>query len=492
MTTGDVELTIVDGGASIVVPSESVQAVLGCASGGTVGQAVATRNVNTLASIFGDGPLVQAGAITIAKGGTVIACRVTSATPGALSAVVPNALTGTSVITVTGTPLFSYFAKVKVTKGGTIATAGIRFQISLDAGRSYGPEINLGTAVTYLIPGTGVTLNFAAGTLVTDATYTFTATEPLWDAAGVQAGLNALQASPYAVSGWGSTHLPGVMSGSNATSIQGYLDTLRTQKTFTRLIAGARDLSPPTAYSGTAESEAAWSTAVLADFAAVSADRVLVTAGHYNMQSPLPLAIAGAPKYRLPLSYALAAKQVTIPPQRHAGRVRDGAVSQIVVDAANDPSDGFVYHDERLNPTFRTNRIAAARTRLRKQGWYFDDPNLLAGNGSVFRILPLGTVMDIACGIVVDVGQDEINEDVRLNRSGTIFDNDALAIENAMKRALKSFMIDANMISDAAVVVSRDVNVRDTKKVRVDVTIWARGYVLELDVYIGYGTAEAA
>ena len=116
----------------------------------------------------------------------------------------------------------------------------------------------------------------------------------------------------------------------------------------------------------------------------------------------------------------------------------------------------------------------------------------MSATGSVFTLLPLGNVMDIACGIVTEVGQREINEDVRLNKNGTIFENEAKTIEGAMFQALKNEMIATNEISDATVVVDRDVNVQATSKVKITVTIFARGYVLEVDITLGFGTAAEA
>ena len=489
-TSGDVEMNIIDGGAAVVVPGNEVQVVIGTSSAGTVGQVVASRNINTVVSVFGSGPLVEACALIIAAGGTVLAIKATSTTPGACGAVTTTG-GGSSVITATGTPNDSYLVKLLVVTPGTIATAGIRFQISLDAGRTYGPVIALGVSVTYLIPNTGVTLNFAAGTVAAGYT-TVACVEPLWGTSGVQVALNALQASSYALVGWGSMHIVGPMSGANAATIQGYLATLKTGKIFTVAMTSARDAITPVAYGGAGESEATWTTAVLADFASLSADRVLVTSGHYNVQSPIPNPAAGAPKYRRPLSWVLASRQVQIPPQRHAGKVADGSLSEIVVDPTNDPADGFVYHDERLNPGFDAARFCAARTRIKKQGWYIANPNLMSGAGSVFTLLPLRNVMDIACGIVTEVGQDVVNEDVRLNKNGTIAENDARTIERVMKQAIADNMIATNEISDATVVVSRDQNVQTTSKVKVSVTIWSRGYVLELDIDIGFGTGQSA
>jgi hypothetical protein len=70
-------------------------------------------------------------------------------------------------MTLSGTPLDSYEIKMLVVLGGTIATGPITIKVSLDGGVTYGNSVSLGVATTYVIPGTGITINFAAGTLVT-------------------------------------------------------------------------------------------------------------------------------------------------------------------------------------------------------------------------------------------------------------------------------------------------------------------------------------
>lgn len=90
-------------------------------------------------------------------------------TAGAVSRSTGFTNTGTSVVTavagVNGV-LAEHEGVVRVVAGGTIGTSQIKLEISLDGGRSYQP-VRLGTAVSYVVPNVGVTLNFAAGTLVT-------------------------------------------------------------------------------------------------------------------------------------------------------------------------------------------------------------------------------------------------------------------------------------------------------------------------------------
>jgi hypothetical protein len=493
MPTGDVQITIQDSGAgSVVVPQSSVQVVIGCSSAGTANQVVATRSLATLQSQFGYGPLPEAAALAALAGGTVLAVKAATATAGTVSTVTTTG-GGTSVVTVSGSPNDDYQVQMSVLTGGTIGTSGITFKLSLDAGRNFGPVIALGTANSYAIPNTGLTLNFGAGTMLAGQYSRFSATAPTWNTAGIQAALNALQASPYAVSGWGSMHIVGVCSGANASTIDGYLSTLASGYVFTRALVGARDAAMPTAWGGSGETESAWANALSSDYSATSAKRICASAGHYNMPSAYPNPAAGTPRYRRSLSWALAARQVRIPPQRHSGRVKDGPLSEIVVDPISDPTDGFIYHDERINPSLDAARFHTARTRVGlTQAFYSVNPNLMSPAGSDFSILPLGNVMDVACGIVHTVGQQQINSDVRLNANGTIFENDAIAIEVAILSALNAAMTSQGMISSATVSVDRTTNVQTTKAVAITVVIVSRGYILQENVSIGFSNPARA
>lgn len=506
-TTGEVQITVLDGGASIVVPQNNIQLVIGCSSSGTANQITATTQPNGIASSFGYGPMPEAAALSCLAGGVVICIKATQGAAGTANAVTAGAgNTGTSVVTVTldGTvgAFDDYYIVMLIVTGGTRGTSGWTMQISLDAGRTYGPVIKPGTATTYAIPNTGVTLAFAAGTFVAADTFKTATVGPSYAVGSVQTALNVFAASQYAIAGIGSVHLVGStistagtqqgISGANASTIETYMDTLATGFVFSRIIMSARDAAQPTAFGGAGETDAVWSAAIALDYSAVSAKRVCANGGYYNMPSAFTNAAAGTPRYRRPLAWALAARQVQIPPQRHAGRVRDGALANIIVDPTNDPRDGFIYHDERTAPGLDAARFSSARTRFGKQGYFICNPNLMSPSGSDFTILPRGNVMDVACNIVHQSGEEEINDDVRLNLSGTLYINDALTIQNQIGGALKDNMLATAEISGYSVVVDQTANVGSTSKVPINVTIFGRGYILEEDITIGFGNASGA
>jgi hypothetical protein len=515
MAQGNVFITINDGGsATVSVPGSNVQVVIGCSSAGTAGVPVATKSPSTLQSSFGSGPLVEAAAMAVASGGTVIAMKAASNAAGTAEAV-QFAGTGSSIITVTGAPADDYFVVFKVVSGGTIGTGPITFQLSLDAGRDFGPVLSLGTAVSYVIgassasaPGyTGMTLHFAAGTLVTGDVAQFATIAPSWNDAGINTCLTALLASAYATTGWGSMHIVSGLGGAGASdvsTINGYLDTasapaFATNYVYTRAYMSARDALIPTAWGGAGETEATWTASIVTAFAAVSAKRVSVGAGCYNMPSALGSGLGqggsavGSPEYRRQLTWAAAARQVLIPPQRLVSRVRDGSLAQIIQNPLTDPTDGFIYHDERVNPGLdyifagTGGRFMAACTRVPSlPGYYITDPLLSSPLGSDFNLMPRGLVMDVACDIVHQVGQEQVDDNVRVTPQGTINVNDAITLQNEFLAAINANMTAQLMISSATVLVDQTNNILATGVLNVSVTITGVGYILSEQVQIAY------
>ncbi len=122
--------------------------------------------------------------------------------------------TGTSAITVSGTPYDRYEVAFQVLVGGTIGTAGIMFRYTMDAGAPqpvWTSAIALNTATSYLLldgplssESSGLTLNFGAGTLVALDQVTFGTTEPAYDSSGITAGIGT-QSPAAGLLGWNGT-----------------------------------------------------------------------------------------------------------------------------------------------------------------------------------------------------------------------------------------------------------------------------------------------
>ena len=515
--SGFATIVLNDGGTSVVVPTSAVQVVIGCASGGSLAAATpyVTNSVSTITANSGKGPLTEAAALAIAAGATCIVILAAIANKGIATSPVTSQGTGvssgTSVVTVTldGTvgAFDTYYVQLNVVQGGTVGTGPITFQLSLDAGRNFGAQISLGAANSYAIPGTGITLNFAAGTFVTGNFTKFSTQEPTPNTAGVQACLTALMGSTFASGGWGSMHIvsgvtgagSGLHSGSDVSTVNGYLDagsapSFFTNGLYTRALFSARDASPPVAWGGTGEAESAWIASLQGDFSAVSAKRACVGAGHYNIPSAVGAglgqggSVVGTPSYRRPGTWAAAARRVQVPAQRLISRVRDGSLSPIVQSPSTDPTDGFVYHDERSNPGLDsqisgagTNRFMSFMTRQGKVGFFVSNPNLMSPPGSQYTLLPYGDVVDVFCGLLNALGTEEIDDDVRLTSKFTINPNDAVTIGNDIAGSCNAQMTNTGMCSSLSVLVDQTHVVggpNGDKKVPITGHLNFRGYVL--------------
>lgn len=590
--TGEVNITVVDGGAAVVaVPSASVQAVIGTAGSGTVNQVVATRSPRTIQTTFASGPLMQAAGMalqsTLVNGGgvgpTVLAVRAATSTAGAIvgasaspltvstaaalgglveitttgahglttgwvvtisgivgtteangtfpvtvvdsthftinvtfanayvsggsvqptgavagntssSVLTPGFPGGTSSMSITGTPTDRYYPQIVVVIGGTVATAGIILKVSYDGGRNYGPQIALGTANSLNLSDstldTGLVWHAGTGTLVAGDFIRCSTTAPEANIASIQAAIAAL-ASYANIAGvqWGTMHVANITSGSDATSLETTLNDLATNNfIYTRAIVNTRDASPPAAWGGTGESATTWSASVLSDFAAITARRVSPSAGYYNMPSAFPTFLASTPSYRQSLGYAYAAREAVIPPQRHAGRVRDGSLSQITVNANTDPADGFVYWDSAFTPTLDyflpggSGRFCTARTRQGRQGYFVSNPLTLAPNNSDFTLLPRGLVMDFGCAIAHASLEDFVNGDLQTAPNGTLLDKDADTVRNTVSKPMRENMLNVGMISAFTVVPDQTNDIQSTSTLKVTITIQGVAYVLQIDV----------
>lgn len=417
---------------------------------------------------------------------------------------IPGFPGGSSSMTITGTPTDRYFAQIVVVTGGTVGTAGIIVKVSYDAGRNYGPNIALGTATSLALSdsnlSTGLTGYFGTGTLSPGDFIRCSTVAPAPNVAGIQAAIGALQAySNITGSQWGSMHIAAILAGSDATSIETTLDGLATNNfVYTRSICEVRDASPPAAWGGSGESGATWAAAILSDFASITGRRVSPSAGYYNMPSAYPTYLAGTPSYRQSLGYAYSARECVIPPQRHAGRVRDGSLSQIVVNANSDPSDGFVYWDSASSPTLDyflpggAGRFTTARTRQSRSGYFISNPLTLAPIGSDFSLMPRGLVMDVACAITHSTLEEFVNADVQTAPNGTLLDKDADTVRMAVGGALTSFMLNVGMISGFIVAVDQTNNILVTSTLIVNITIEGVGYILQETVTIAFANTLSA
>ncbi|MGK0617493.1 DUF2586 family protein [Meiothermus cerbereus] len=178
---------IQDGGLGAVAPSgDGARVVVGVSSAGPLNQVIGLSDLGAVPSTLGTGPLARAVADQLAYGGgQVYAVRASADVAGTVT---PDAGNPASpAVTITGSPLDAYDLQVRITRAGALGTSA--FVYSLDGGDSLSLEI--ATAATYVIPGTGLTLNFAAGSYVLGDVYKFAVTAPRCSVSAAQTAIRA-------------------------------------------------------------------------------------------------------------------------------------------------------------------------------------------------------------------------------------------------------------------------------------------------------------
>lgn len=154
--------------------------IIAPANDGPVNVPTPLAQIEQAKSIFAGGQLLELAAKAIkSKRFRVLAVRAASTAVSSFSAVSRTVGHGTSVVTLDGASATDVNALVEllVHTGGTIGTAGITYQLSIDGGRTFAATAALGTATTLQVALGSVhaTLDFASGTLVAGELVQFTA-----------------------------------------------------------------------------------------------------------------------------------------------------------------------------------------------------------------------------------------------------------------------------------------------------------------------------
>jgi hypothetical protein len=483
---GDVNITITDGALGAVTPSaDSTSVCMGCSSQGPTAQMLLTTSLKTLQTTFGAGPMVEAAAFRIFNSGApVIAMRTPPTNPGTSSAVTFVG-TGTSVITVTVDGTVGAYDDsstiFQVITGGTRGTAGIVFRYSRDKGRTWSAQIALGTASTYLIPNSGITLHFAAGTLVAGDTASFYTIAPLWAIADIAACFAALSASTQE---WSFAHVVGTATESDSLAVDGYMANLAIAYRYAFAITEARDVAPDGS-----ETEAQWITSIETAYAPFSSVRVGVAAGMALLRSPLTQQLN-----RRNAAWTIATRAVSAAVHVDLARTLDGKlVNTSFPDPTLLPIDTDVYHDERVTPGLDAARFMTLRTYIGKGGVFVKNGNLMAPNGSDFTLVQYRRVMDLACRTTYAFFLDQLSNNVRLDKvTGYILEKDAATLQKDGSLQLKTVLVDAAHASNAYCVIARNDNLSSTKTLHTTVRVQPLGYLKDIEVDMALANPVAA
>ena len=152
------------GGAFAPQGSSAIAVYLGCSSKGPLMTPTpfGARQYSAPIGTFGCGPMPKESAYPSAKVAKEFVCiRLPKVSVSAFKS--PLDVTGlasnsTATPSLAGTPLDGYDARLEVTAGGTLGTTGISTRYSLDGGLTWTSPAALGTALSVVLTGTGLTL----------------------------------------------------------------------------------------------------------------------------------------------------------------------------------------------------------------------------------------------------------------------------------------------------------------------------------------------
>lgn len=269
--------------------------------------------------------------------------------------------------------------------GGTIGVAGITYKYSVDGGAKSSAVTALGTATSIVIPGTGITVLLAAGTIVAGNKLTFTTTAAAMNNADVVAALEALRVSTAVFEGV-AIYAPA--DGTIFDTVANWLSARKAEARFYFALLNSR-------FRGAAESESAYATAMSTEWSSkANLGNLYVSADGF--ETPNPIAATLAKRYSvLDVATAVAQRDYGEDISAPSYGNRDGVN---IVDKNGNPK----FHNEINFPTLDQLRMITLTTRPDRQGTYITDSLAMSPTGSDWVYLQYTRVMNRADAILND------------------------------------------------------------------------------------------
>lgn len=474
MATPAVSIQQLDGGLG-VLPASSVGtlAVIGTSTAGAVDTPSSFGRVKALTDAFGSGPGVEAAALHIQQTGKpVVFVRATSNVDGAAGSIDDTYwATGTSVVTVdeaSTQAVDDYEVVFSVVLGGVVETGPITIKYSLDGGRNFSPKVSLGTANTYTIPGTGIVLDFAAGTFVTGEYLTFRTTAPQWDATSLGTALDALI---NAGTSWGLVHVVGPLSTSNFDALETKFSGWAGQSKFRGYVA---HVAVPTL----AQTEATYLSSLTSTWSAKASTYGALCAGGCEVTS----AVSGR-AYLRPVSFIAASREAASSEEINTADVNLGSLPVSIRDENGNPK----HHDEYQSPGLDDQRFYVLRSFPNLSGVYVNQPRLFSAEGSDFQYVPHRRVYNLAATTLDAYFTKRLNKPIQVDATtGFILEEEALEIEEGALRSLEAVLLVKPKASGVTVSLSRTDNLLSTKTLTVDARIVPLAYATTINVSLGF------
>lgn len=472
MSQPAVNITELDGALGVLPASSGkLLALIGSASAGTKNVPATFARTRDITSNFVSGPLVEAACHELeVYGRPVVVVRTNDTTAGLPGTPVVTGVAGTSVITLTGVPDDDYELVFKAITGGTRGTAGITFVYSLDGGRTWSPVIALGTATTYVVPGSGsLTINFGVGTLIAGDIATSRTTAPQWNTSDLGTSLDALASSAVT---WELVEVVGAID-ANA------FDTLETKIAALHAAGKERAWIGNTRVPTVGESEATYLAAMNTIFSTKATVRGQLCAGACKLTS----SVSGR-KYKRPIAFSLAALQAAQSEEINAADINLGSLVGVSIRDVNGNPDE---HDESLNPGLDDARFTVLRTWEGEAGVYVNRPRIFSAAGSDYQLLAHRRVMNLGHVALQAYFRRRLNKPILVSaQTGFILEEEALEIESGAVEAMRALLMAKPKASAVTFALSRVDNLLSTKTLTGDARIIPLAYSEFINLTVGF------
>lgn len=471
MTSPSVNITELDGALGAVPDSGGkLLALIGAATSGPFNLPASFGRTKDILANFTSGPVVEAACTAIDKyKKQVLIIRSATTVDGVASAVDDDGIAGTSVLTLTGAPLDDAELFIKVVTGGTVGTSGIAFQWSVDDGRTFSPVTQLGTANSFVVPGTGVTIHFGAGTLITGDNASATFTAPQWNTADLATSLDALRNS---IAAWEILQPVGAIDGAA-------FDLLETKFSGMHTAGKYRAWSGNTRMPNAGESEAAYLGAMNTIFASRASTHGELSAGAHKIVS----SVSGR-QYRRPVSHTLAALEASVSEEVDVADVSRGPLAGVSIRDVNGNPDE---HDEAISPGLDDARFTVLTTIEGQNGVFVNRPRLFSSAGSDFSLMPHRRVMNLGLAALRQYFQLRLSKPIQVSaRTGYILEAVALEMESGARSAMRSVLLAKPKASGILFTLSRIDNLLSNKTLTGDARIIPLAYPEYISLTVGF------
>lgn len=458
----------------------SLLVVGGTSTAGAINVPQGFGTVKALEEALISGPLVEAAGHAIERYGNPVVCvRINASVPGAVWSVELEG-TGTSVVTGAedSAPVDDYEILIAIDTGGTIGTPGIVLRWSLDNGANMSaPTSALGTGETsFEIPGSGVILDFAPGTLVTGDVITGTTTAPKWNTTDLNDALAAIDASQIP---WDIFDLIGPITADDVLSLGAKFEGYATRGKFRMWTASVAIPDP-------GQTDADYQAALATAWAGIAVNYGSISAG----AAVVPSAISGR-AYLRPFNWVFSPFLASLSEEIDAAALRNGPLPCSIYDENGNLRPRC--HDESVNPGLDDMRFTVARSWTSYEGVYVNNPRILSATGSDFKYCQHRRVMNIGARALQRYFDWRLSVGVATDtKTGKILEEDAKEMEQGAVNALAAVLLAKPKASGVACVVSRDDLILQTETLHVTGRIQPLGYPKFIDIDLAFSTAVAA